>query len=946
MINISNNLTNNNFMNQNINNFQNDNTNKNYDIQNFSQNDNQNSINTLKDNNITDNLSINNELISERTSNKSEITYYEEKIKKKDSNNQFNIDLSKSEILEKINKIFLNNSTFSKSENDYLITQQKIIEILKQSEIINKNIINKSEVDVILSNIKHGQNKFNIYEFINFLIKLCEKLYKENFKKNQKETFNYFIHIFFMNYEDILEENSDKNYIVYYNEKSCTLKVIETIITTNIDSNVMKLLLNIYTTLKNLYLFYFSEELNKIIKTEKLQIISQKKLIEFAKDFNIIPYSMTESNFITYYNLTLKYVNENQFDEKLFDSKKYHDFGRCYRLYMFILLFYHFSIICYYKDYQLKFSEDNKRKINVDTLLFFLERLENSKGLSKYLYKKGENYNNNLSFIPDNKLISECKKIEEDEKEKIKVEKEEKEKFENSMYGYNSPFLKSRKTSLISDRFNTLKSKSKNMKGEFICNKGMKNEINMNINNKIIDRNIIQKLNIIFENSKEKKILLQNLLNLKEELIDLIIDNLDGLIEIFFKFSKFNDKINYNYMTLSSYLKFLKSTDIIISVPDEFKNNYLEISDQLKQKSMNLGEIKRYDSKINKEIQCTVLTKNKSEKDYLNKVNNILNNNNNKKIDKLTESDATLVFYYLTGYKNFNNKNKIKLQFDKNFGYYSQFGEKFEKTLNFDHRSYIKKIKNFPNKMNFFLFLKSFEIISAKLYPNETLNSAFLKLFKDKLKIILPKNFLINDEYIKNNIKKINDKKIKDFLKKLSPVIKPLYLKYCDEKENFKFKDFFEFYKNFDIFPELINLIELKNIFYTLSDNFNKNQNNLNSNKLEDLSNNNRTINTKNKERENIKNNKIDFELFLQSLALSAMFFNYKDIITDMDRMLFIAERIYHSNALKNTIESYKNFENFFKKIKNKYPINETKEYIKIYEKNRNKFDEIYSNKE
>ena len=941
MINKNNNLTINNSMNKNIYNVQNDFINKNYDIQNFSLNDNQNSINTLKDNN-QNNYSINNELISERKSNKSEITYYEEKMKTKDSNSLFDINLTKSEILEKINKIFLNNSTFSKSENDYLITQQKIIEILKQSEIINKNIITISEVDVILSNIKHGQNKFNIIEFINFLIKLCEKLYKENFKKNQKETFNYFIHIFYINYENILEENSDKNYIAYFNEKSCTLKVIETIITTNIDPNVIKLLLNIYPTLKNIYSYYFSKELNKVIKIENLQIISQKKLIEFAKDFNIIPYSMTESNFITYYNLILKYVNENQFDEKLFDNKKYPNLGRCYRLYMFILLFYHFSIICYYKDYQLKFSEDNKRKINVDTLLFFLERLENTKGLSKYLYKKGENYNINLSFIPDNKLINECKKIEEDEKDKFNFIKEEKEKFENSMYGYNSPFIKSRKVSLISDRFNTLKSKSKNMKGEFICNKAMKkNEFNMNNNNKIIDRNIIQNLNIIFENSKEKKILiLQNLLNLKEELIDLIYDNLDGLIELFFKFSKFNDKINYNYMTLSSYLNFLKSADIIISVPEEFKNDYLEISNQLKQKSMNLGEIKSYDSKNNKEFQCTVLTKNKSEKDYLNKINNIINTDDNKKVEKLTESDATLVFYYLTGYKNYNSKNKIKLQFDKNFGYYYQFGENFEKTFNFDYRNYIKKIKNFPNKMDFFLFLKSFEIISAKLYPNETLNNAFIKLFKDKLKIILPKEFLINDEYIKNNIKKINDEKIKDFLNKISPVIKPLYLKYSDEEENFKFKDFFEFYKNYDIFPEVVNLYELKNIFYTLSNQNNKN--NLNS----DLSNENKTISIKNKEKENIKNNKINFDLFLQSLGLSAMFFNYKDIITDMNRMLFIAERIYHSDALKNSVESNKNFEIFFQKIKNKYPINETKENIKKFEKNKNNFDEIYSNNE
>ena len=208
----------------------------------------------------------------------------------------------------------------------------------------------------------------------------------------------------------------------------------------------------------------------------------------------------------------------------------------------------------------------------------------------------------------------------------------------------------------------------------------------------------------------------------------------------------------------------------------------------------------------------------------------------------------------------------------------------------------------------------------------------------DKLKIILPKEFLINDENIKNNIKKINDEKIKDFLNKISPVIKPLYLKYSDKEENFKFKDFFEFYKNYDIFPEVVNLYELKNIFYTLS-----NQNNKNNS---DLSKENKTISIKNKENENIKNNKINFDLFLQSLALSAMFFNYKDIITDMNRMLFIAERIYHSDALKNTIESNKNFENFFQKIKKIYPINETKENIKIFEKNKIKFDEIYSNNE
>ena len=78
------------------------------------------------------------------------------------------IKLTKSEIIERINKIFLNNSSFSKVENDYLITQQKIIDILKKSKIIEKKLIKINEVDVMLSQI-NPKKKYNLKEYIIYI---------------------------------------------------------------------------------------------------------------------------------------------------------------------------------------------------------------------------------------------------------------------------------------------------------------------------------------------------------------------------------------------------------------------------------------------------------------------------------------------------------------------------------------------------------------------------------------------------------------------------------------------------------------------------------------------------------------------------------------------------------------------------------------------------------
>ena len=142
----------------------------------------------------------------------------------------YDIEYSKSEIIEQINKIFLNNAQFSSIENDYFISQQKIISILTKSKVISKDLINRSEVDVILKSINKS-SKYNLIDFINFLTRLVHTIYKEDFEEHPKEVMNFFFCSFFNNVDDFLNNEISNNYIEKPMSNNCTVKTIETIIT-------------------------------------------------------------------------------------------------------------------------------------------------------------------------------------------------------------------------------------------------------------------------------------------------------------------------------------------------------------------------------------------------------------------------------------------------------------------------------------------------------------------------------------------------------------------------------------------------------------------------------------------------------------------------------------------------------------------------------------------
>ena len=410
---------------------------------------------------------------------------------------------------------------------------------------------------------------------------------------------------------------------------------------------------------------------------------------------------------------------------------------------------------------------------------------------------------------------------------------------------------------------------------------------------------------------------LKKILNVSPSIQDEIVNNLENLSEIFLKYSKIYNKLEYNRMGVSSFIQFLKDSNIIYFIPDEKKNNYRKLSNTLLRKNNNLSEtLKKSDTlKFNLTLNNISLTN--EEKKYKKNISQIVNTNNNQ--DKISISEASLIFFSLTNPNNFpSNKNKIKTQFDKNTGYKNiNMNSYMEKTFCFDTKreNYIQK--NIPNKMNFILFIKSFEPISEKLYPEMNLDDAVSNLLNKKIiPFIQEKKInIIDSEEMKEALAKLNNINIEKFLIDLAKVIHPLYAIYSDLSGNMKFYQFFDFFKNFGIFPELISLTQMKTIFFTLCESSSSNSEN----------------NSKNIQK---KNEQIDISLFLESLGITSMFFNFKDIISDIDRLLYLCYFIWKSDGIQN------------QKIEENIPQKINRSFIELFKKYNKEENYNFNNNE
>jgi len=133
-------------------------------------------------------------------------------------------------------------------------------------------------------------------------------------------------------------------------------------------------------------------------------------------------------------------------------------------------------------------------------------------------------------------------------------------------------------------------------------------------------------------------------------------------------------------------------------------------------------------------------------------------------------------------------------------------------------------------------------------------------------------------------------------LSEFDPVIIVFYENYCDTKSLMSFDQFYEFYKNFSLFPDIVNLVQLKKIFTTLAEAYLLQKLNEGQEQNVDMK---YTMDNTNHPKK--FNNKIciNFNFFLQSLAMTAMFFKFDNRFRDLDKILYLVERINQSKGLK-----------------------------------------------
>ena len=905
---------------------------------------------------------------------------------KQDTNN-----ISKTEKFEMMNKIFLSNSSFNKHTKEYFITRFQIILILRKSNILNDDIISKNQADIILTKLKPNQNKYSFIDFMNYLNEICKYIFKEKFDKNPKKYISKFIDYILNNYYEYLEEKLQMNYIETEVDNNTTINSIKTIVETDIEKHALKLLISMYNQLKKIYLCYFKYEIDSKYSKETIMLKSMESFISFGKDFEIMPYLVNEKNFVTYYNILLRHqkdftetINDLFLSIKIEDNKNFQDIGTCFKISSFILFLYHFSILLYYKKFKVQFSMNKLEKpVDIEIILFFLQKLEHSNGIAKYILKKQRTNENKFTFIPTNENIELAfKELSEDKYEGRPILSSINDYninitssiSPNGISGINSPinnnFILNTNTSFENNILETktdinniitFPETTKNKhKGEEICkaSKNMNelknkrlikllNSTSVNSDNSLTLKSMRKQKNksikTINTEPKEKNRKLQlnlpsildfeNFLNVNSDVVNLISEKLEKLNEIFLKFSKMNDKLEFNRMSFSSFLQFLKKANILIGIPNSMKEKYRKIGETLMQKSVNVSEIKTYNKKYKGSVPCQNVVLTQAERFYKYKISQIVNAKNSDFEEQISIGEAAVIFNSLTNSKNFPiYTESIKLHFDKNNGINLNIGDNVSKTFIFDKKLFLENQQNVPGKMDFMLFIKSFELIGAKLYPEESLNKAVTQVLERKIFPILPRRNIITANKLNEVMNKLQNEDIKYFLKELSPIMYPIYQKYADFNNKMKFSNFLNFFTEFELFPELITLTQIKIIFFSFNESSKINL----SNNID----NNQTTNTEYKNTQ-IQVERLDYDKFLEALAITAMIYNYKNIVNDVDRLIYLCYQIYNAKPIREdklggivSSQANKNLGKFLKGFINKYRNKEE-------EKNNDKDEEM-----
>ena len=326
--------------------------------------------------------------------------------------NNYNI-LTREQILYFTHIIFLNNASFMKNKECYMMSKSNFLNILKSIKIIKSQLI-LVQIDLIYDSISSKSSMIDYSQFNQILMKIIKNIYKEQYSKSPQLTINIFITKLINHYNLFFENKIPKDYLYKYQYNS-----IVKIIQISPNENQIILIKEIILTINEIYEKYFIYELDY---NKEYLYKSSENLVLFCKDFEIVPQIINSTQAVTYYNLI---IHIQQIYLTLQDSLKKlkicKNKGKIFTFYHFILFIIHMSLYSYTKLFGSKTWNIKNNNISKESkLLLFLEKLEHSKGMTNFLSKLFTPRTKPLSLIPPKRVCLDLG-IFELEKKNLKI---------------------------------------------------------------------------------------------------------------------------------------------------------------------------------------------------------------------------------------------------------------------------------------------------------------------------------------------------------------------------------------------------------------------------------------------------------------------------------------------------------------------------------------------
>jgi hypothetical protein len=552
-----------------------------------------------------------------------------------------NSNFTREEVIERCSSIFYNFSKCDKNDKNFYTTTSSIKKIFKIVNLIDDKTLKSSDIDLLIKKINPNVNKLTEKNFLDLIVSIAARIYPKDYKKNPKNTIDNLISTFLEPFsKHIDDKNIDLNDALKmpYMHKSLELLINKFLI----DYKLIALVNNILYSIKEIYKNYFFMENQNVKEYQKILSNSQNNLIEFCKDFQITPYALSQEQLVIYFNLILKIdiknLTNNLFDDEENENKNQNyiiypkkDIGTVFTLSRFCASLIHFSIFSYSKNNQMNLNNIN----DSEKFLLFLEKLENSKGFLNFQKKSNKPHTTNFTLIPKKSVL---KLIDSDLL---------------NAYDYFSDEESISSNNINNNNFD----KTLTINNNTYLN-------NQNPGRKLISiEKFLKDYDDLVKNNQE--IDLRYLMNLNEENFENLINRkMDFLKEIFSSYAKIGDKFNTVKLTFSSFVKFFKDCNLIISEKDrENQLKSLKINNNNLDYSSKILNLSKTPSKLNKESVLNTFSKSPIPKirNSMKKENSDIGNsalkknnkdNNDEDLKKLRERDINIIYSILMGNKN------------------------------------------------------------------------------------------------------------------------------------------------------------------------------------------------------------------------------------------------------------------------------------------------------